>query len=127
MRKALFICGLLAALAGTVQSETVEEISTDLMQSIEDTNKELANDIALRDAKSSTRHANELSDMFKQVESHYVTKPDAQNAVDLTRKTLALTSKIVQQVGSANFDGATDSSTELSRTCKACHNFYKKD
>lgn len=112
-------------LMGSVQGAD-EELSTDLMQSIEDTNKSLASHIALQNAKGATDDAKELQDMFTQVETFYNHKGDAVDAVELARKSKVLSGEIVKQVDAKAFDQATNTATNLSRTCKTCHNFYKK-
>lgn len=102
-------------------------LDTDLMQAIEDTNKSLASNIALKDAKAATADAKELNAMFEKVEAYFVQKGDAANAVELSKKSKDLTITIVQAITANDFDKATDSATALSRTCKTCHNFYKKE
>jgi cytochrome c556 len=65
--------------------------------------------------------------MFGTVETYFVQKGDAANAVDLTKKSRDLTLTIVGAVTSGDYDAATDAATTLSRTCKTCHTFYKKE
>ena len=125
MRKALILIVGVLAVASVVQA-AVAELDTDLMQTIEDTNKSLASNIAVGDKKGAGSDAAELHEMFLKVEAFYTQKGDAQDAVDLSRKSLALTEKIGQQVQSNNFGDATNTATDLSRNCKSCHNFYKK-
>ena|SRR5438067_11640520 len=116
---------LLAAMAGTVNSAE-ESLSTDLMQAIDDTNKSMASNIALKAAKGASDDAKELTEMFAKVEAFYVAKGDAADAVDLARKSRELSAQILRSVASSDYASATDSATNLSRTCKTCHNFYKK-
>ena len=126
MRKVILFFGAALALAtGICLAEA--ELDTDLMQAIEDTNKSLASNIALKNAKASVADAKELTAMFEKVEAYFVQKGDAVNAVDLTKKSKDLTIAIVQSVNANDFDKATDFATALSRTCKTCHNFYKKE
>lgn len=101
-------------------------LDMDLMQNVEDANKSLASNIALRDAAASAKDAQELHELFKTVEGHYQAKPDAPDGLELSRKSLTLTRRIQEQVGGKDFEGASDSATELSRTCRACHTFYKQ-
>jgi hypothetical protein len=126
MRKAVMTLGVLALLAGSVIGAT-NEMGMDLMQNIEDLNKSLANNIALHDAKASTSDAKELDGLFAQVEQHFTERGDAANAVDLSKKSRSLTRQIVQSVGAGDFTTATDAATDLSRTCRSCHTFYKKE
>jgi hypothetical protein len=126
MRKKIIVFGsLLASIAGL--SLAAVELDTDLMQNIDDTNKSLSSNIALKDTKAALADAKSMNAMFGQVETYFVQKGDAANAVELTRKSRELTLAIVNSVTTNNFDAATDAATTLSRTCKTCHTFYKKE
>lgn len=125
MRKPILFAGLLL-LAGAVISAEVK-IDDDFMRTVEDTNKSLASNIALHDVKASTLDAKELETMFAQVEAFYVKKGDAQDGVDLSHKSKELAIEITQLVAAKDFDTANERASALSRTCKTCHNFYKKD
>jgi len=70
--------------------------------------------------------AKELTEWFAKVEAYYVRKGDAADAVELAQKSRGLTAQILQSLSAKDFDAATNSATALSRTCKTCHNFYKK-
>ncbi len=119
----LLAVALLVLTAGVYAAE---ELDTDLMQAIEDTHKSLASNIATGDKRSASAEAAELHAMFMKVDAFYAGKPDAPDAVELTRKSLALTQRIGQQVQAGDFGSAAQTSTDLGRTCKSCHNFYKK-
>lgn len=126
MRKKIIVLGaLLVTLAGLALAAA--ELDTDLMQNIDDTNKSMASNIALKDSKAAIADAKSMNEMFGHVETYFVQKGDAVNAVDLTKKSRELTLTIVSSVTSNNFDAATDAATTLSRTCKTCHTFYKKE
>jgi hypothetical protein len=125
MRKLFLPLGLLCLALGVAQAADAV-LDMDLMQNVEDINKNLASNIALRDAGAATRDAKELHALFQTVEKHYLAKPDAPDGLTLSRKSLQLTDQIQKQVGSKDFDAATDSATQLSRTCRACHTFYKQ-
>ena len=103
------------------------ELDTDLMQNIDDTNKSLSSNIALKDGKAAIADAKSMNDMFGTVETYFVQKGDAANAVELTKQSRELTLAIVNAVTANNYDAATDAATTLSRTCKKCHTFYKKE
>lgn len=112
-------------LAGGVRSAV--ELDMDLMQAIEDTNKSLSSNIALGNRAGATADARQLTQMFADVESYFDHKGDAANAVDLARQSKVLSSEIVAQVAANNFASATNAATTLSRTCRTCHTFYKKE
>ena len=96
------------------------------MHSIEDSNKSLASNIAIKETRGASSDAKELTEMFAQVEAFYARKGDAPDAVELAKKSRALSTQILQSVSTSDFGAATDSATTLSRTCKTCHNYYKK-
>jgi hypothetical protein len=126
MRKVVIFFSICLVLLGSIRAAETE-LSVDLMQTIEDTNKSLSSNIALKDVKGSTSDAKELTEMFAQVETFFVQKGGADNAVDLARKSKELAIQIVDSVAKNNFDAATDAATNLSRTCRTCHTFYKKE
>ncbi len=126
MRKVLLICFLVASsITGLCFADG--DLDMDLMQNIEDLNKSLSSNLSLKDAKGSTADAKELNRLFITVEEHFVKRGDAQNAVDLSKKSKDLTVEIINAVSANKFDAATDAATNLSRTCRTCHTFYKKE
>jgi hypothetical protein len=130
MRKVSLTLTLLAAMAAMYAGVVVsaeQEMGMDLMQNIEDANKSLASNIALASKKGAGDDARELARMFQEVETFFEHKGDAGNAVDLARQSRELSTEIVQLVSNGKFDTATDKATTLSRTCRTCHTFYKKE
>lgn len=115
----------LTVLGGAVRAADVE-LDMDLMQTIEDTNKSLASNIAMQDVERSTSDAKELHAMFTQVEAYFVAKGDAPDAIDLSHQSVELADAIVKSVGEKDFAKAQESATTLSRACRTCHTFYKK-
>jgi hypothetical protein len=126
MRRVFLLMAVMTMLSAPVRSADTE-LSVDLMQSIEDTNKSLSSNIALNNKPAATSDARELTQMFAQVEAHFMNKGDAVNAVDLARQSKDLSANIIKFVGANDFAAATDASTTLSRTCRTCHTFYKKE
>ncbi len=131
MRKRLLLAHLLLASSINLLSFSVTadetEMDMDLMQNIEDTNKSLSSNIAQEKVSESKTDAQALDSMFAIVETHFVKKGDAENAVELAKKSRSLATNIIQSVDSKNFESATNSATELSRACRSCHTFYKKE
>jgi|SRR5690606_8183011 len=125
MRKIIIILGTLLTLAGAAWAAD-SGIDMDLMQTIEDLNKSLSSNVALQDVAASKADAQELHQLFTQVQAHYVEKGDAPDAVELSTKSVDLTAAIITAVEAKDFASASESSTALSRTCRACHTFYKK-
>lgn len=126
MRQKLTIALIGLALIGGVVRAADGELDMDLMQTIEDTNKSMASNIATQNAQGSTADAKELQELFGKVETHFVNKGDAADAVDLSRKSKELAGAIIKSVAEKDFSTASDSATTLSRTCRTCHTFYKK-
>ncbi len=127
MRRLSFSILLASAVLASASVRSAEaELGTDLMQAVDDSNKSLASNIAQKDAKGSISDAKDINQAFIQVEAFFAAKPDAHDAVELSRKTRELTDVIVKAVGEGRFDAAQDFATELSRTCRTCHTFYKK-
>lgn len=126
MRNIAFSIAILFALLTASVYSAEMELDTDLMHAIEDTNKSLAANIAAKDVKASTVDAKELDALFAHVETFFVNRGGADDAVALSRKIKELSSDIAKSVAAKDFDSATTTATTLSRTCKTCHNFYKK-
>lgn len=125
VRQSLVLLGAFLVLIGSVSSAQ-NELDPDLMLAIEDANKSLASNVAIKDVKGSVANARELDEMFSKVEVFFVEKGEAHDAIDLSRKSRALSQGIVKSVESGDFEAATNAATDLSRTCRTCHTFYKK-
>lgn len=124
MRKLITLATLTVA-AGAAWGAA--ELGMELMQNIEDSNKSLASNIALREGKAAIADAKDLDGMFAEVETHFTQRGDAANAVELSKKSRSLATLIVSAVSSGDFSAATEAATDLSRTCRTCHTFYKKE
>ena len=130
MRKVILFLMISAGLITTLcfaEIGTSTSISTDLMQSIEDTNKSMSSNISLNDAAASSADAKELTAMFAQVETYFSQKGDAPDAVELAQKSKNLTIEITSAVAVKDFEKATNAATSVSRNCRTCHTFYKKE
>lgn len=103
------------------------EMDMDLMQNIEDLNDSLSSNIALEETDAAIDDAKMLHELFLVVEKHFIAQPDSGEAVDLTKKSIKFASEIVTFVEQSDFESAANASTDLSRACKTCHNFYKED
>lgn len=118
--------GLLA-----VGSIAETEMDMDLMQTIEDTNDSLSSNVALEEGEAAIADAKILNELFGVVEGHYTKEVaaggDFAEAVDLSSKSIKLTADIIDQLNAGDFESAANSATDLARTCKTCHNFYKED
>jgi hypothetical protein len=107
------------------------EMDMDLMQSIESTNDNLSSNISLENAESAIADAQTLNELFAVVAEHYKKETaagkDVAEAVDLTTKSIKFSDEIITFLKQEDFESAANTATDLARTCKTCHNFYKED
>lgn len=107
------------------------EMDMDLMQTIESTNDNLSSNIALENAESAIADAQTLNELFAVVEKHYQKElaagKDVAEAVDLTKKSVKFSGEIITFLQQEDYESAANTATDLARTCKTCHNFYKED
>ncbi|HEY9107762.1 MAG TPA: hypothetical protein VIN58_13870 [Roseateles sp.] len=101
------------------------QVDADSMRDAEDTLHNLDSHISLQDKKA-LDDAKELATYFKQVEAHFTTKADAARGVEFSRKSQAHANAIVEAVEAGNYDAAMDHLSDLTRSCKTCHEVYKK-
>jgi len=126
LRKPLSTALLSLALASAAFSEGVD-VDGDLMRGIDDTAKSLDSDVAMKDAKAAAAEARSLVETFAKVESHYGQKPDTADAVGFAHRTQELAAQALKAIEANDFDAAGEAVNQLTRSCKACHEVYKKD
>ena len=122
----LFIAAAQLALAGSALCATFD-VDGDLMRGIDDTAKSLDSNVAQKDAKAAAADARSLVDTFAHVESHYAEKPETADAVGFAHRTQELAAQTLKAIEANDFDAAGDSVAQLTRSCKSCHEVYKKD
>jgi hypothetical protein len=125
-RKTFPIALLSLALAGAAFSEGVD-VDGDLMRGIDDTAKSLDSDVAMKDAKAAAAEARSLVETFAKVESHYGQKPETADAVGFAHRTQELAAQALRAIEANDFDAAGEAVAQLTRSCKNCHEVYKKD
>ena len=116
----------LAVTTGSVLAAEVS-IDEDYMQVMEDRQKSLTSNIALKNGQAAVEDAKELDQMFNDVESFYAHKDNATDAVNWTKESKDLAVAITKYVASNDFDSASMKAVSLAKTCKECHSVYKKD
>ena len=122
----LFIAAAQLALAGSALCATFD-VDGDLMRGIDDTAKSLDSNVAQKDAKAAAADARSLVDTFAHVESHSAETPETADAVGFAHHTQELAAQALKAIESSDFDAAGTAVEELTRSCKTCHNVYKKD
>ncbi len=103
------------------------DVDGDLMRGIDDTAKSLDSEVAQKDAKAAAADARSLVDTFAKVESHYGEKPETADAVGFAHTTQDLAAQALKAIEANDFDAASDAVARLTRSCKSCHEVYKKD
>jgi hypothetical protein len=103
------------------------DVDGDLMRGIDDTAKDLDSNVAQKDAKAAAADARSLVETFSNVEAHYGEKPETADAVGFAHKTQELAAQALKAIEANDFDAASTAVEGLTRSCKNCHNVYKKD
>ena len=119
------------ALASLVLASTAlcggVDVDGELMRGIDDTAKSLDSDVALKDDKAAAADARSLVDTFARIESHYGEKPGTADAVGFAHRTQELAAQALKAIEAKDFDAAGEAVNQLTRSCKNCHEVYKKD
>ena len=110
-------------ITGTVLAAQ-SELSADDMRSAEDTLRDLDSNVSLQNRKA-LDEARELARFFQQVGAHYTAQPDAARGVDFARKSQDHAQAIAAAVEAGDYDTAQDRLSDLTRSCKTCHEVYK--
>ena len=122
---------LLAALASVLVATSALcagfDVDGELMRGIDDTAKSLDSDVAQKDAKAAAADARSLVETFMHIEAHYGEKPETADAVGFAHKTQELAAQALKAIEANDFDAASTAVEDLTRSCKNCHNVYKKD
>ncbi len=127
--KTTLIAGVLQfALLGTALcAADAVDVDGDLMRGIDDTAKSLDSEVAQKDAKAALADARSLVETFARIESHYGQKPETADAVGFAHKTQELAAQALKAIEAQDFDAAGEAVAQLTRSCKTCHEVYKKD
>ena len=122
----LFLFAAQLALAGSALCAPFD-VDGDLMRGIDDTAKSLDSNVAQKDAKAAADDARSLVDTFARIESHYGEKPETADAVGFAHQTQALAAQALKAIEANDFAAAGDAVARLTRSCRNCHEVYKKD
>jgi hypothetical protein len=125
-RKTLPVALASLALAGVALGAGID-VDGELMRGIDDTAKSLDSNVALKDGKAAAADARVLVDTFSRIESHYGEKPDTADAVGFAHRTQELAAQALKAIEAQDFDAAGEAVNQLTRSCKNCHEVYKKD
>jgi len=124
MRLSIALASLV--LAGTALCAGVD-VDGELMRGVDDTAKSLDSNVAMKDAKAAAADARSLVDTFAQIESHYGERPGTADAAGFAHRTQELAAQALKAIEAKDFDAAGEAVNQLTRSCKNCHEVYKKD
>ena len=122
----LFIAAAQLVLASAALCATFD-VDGELMRGIDETAKSLDSEVAQKDAKAAASDARSLVDTFAHVESHYGEKPETADAAGFAHHTQELAALALKDIEAGDFDAAGDAVAQLTRSCRNCHEVYKKD
>jgi cytochrome c556 len=126
--KTFLACIVQSVLAGSALCASAAiDVDADLMRGIDDTAKSLDSNVAQKDAKAAAADARSLVDTFARIESHYGEKPETADAVGFAHHTQDLATQTLKAIDAQDFDAAGEAVNQLTRSCKTCHEVYKKD
>lgn len=126
MRKSILFFGLYVALA-VVAISAENGFDADLMQKIEDATRSVDSNVSLKDAKAATADAKEIEALLRQVEAWYAQKSNAADAVAFAQKSRGLADEVARSATAEDFETASSAVSALAKSCKACHQVYKKN
>jgi hypothetical protein len=127
LRKKPFLLAVASfVLAGSALCATFD-VDGDLMRGIDDTAKSLDSNVAQKDAKAAAADARSLVETFAHIESHYGEKAETADAVGFAHHSQELAAQALKAIEAQDFDSAGDAVNQLTRSCKNCHEIYKKD
>ncbi|MGM9485493.1 hypothetical protein ACS5PN_30170 [Roseateles sp. NT4] len=115
---------VLPVLIATTVFAAQSDLTADEMRTAEDTLRDLDSNISLQNRKA-LDEARELARFFQQVGAHYTAQSDAARGVDFARKSQAHAEAIATAVEAGDYDTAQDRLSDLTRSCKTCHEVYK--
>jgi hypothetical protein len=100
------------------------DYDNDLMRDLDKTIKYFEPDINAKNADAAQEDGAVLLDGFRYTED-YFRKKGADDAVEISRKGVALVSGILENVKQNNFEAAAASARDAPQLCKSCHDIYK--
>ena len=103
------------------------DVDADLMRGIDDTAKSLDSNVAQKEARAAGADARSLVETFARIESRYGEKPETADAVGFAHHTGELAQQALKAIEAQDFDAAGEAVNQLTRSCKTCHEVYKKD
>ncbi len=103
------------------------DVDGDLMRGVDDTAKSLDSEVAQKDGKAALADARSLVETFARIEAHYGQKPETADAVGFAHHTQELAAQALKAIEAQDFDAAGEAVNQLTRSCKNCHDVYKKD
>lgn len=95
------------------------------MRTIDEKNQSVQNAIADKNSKAAVADAKALEDAFKQVDSFFVKRGGATDAVALAKQAQREAANVAKLVTGENFVAAAEESIKIAETCTSCHRLYR--
>ena len=127
LRTKNFLCAAVSLAVATSALCAGFDVDGDLMRGIDDTAKDLDSNVAQKDAKAAAADARSLVETFSHIEAHYGEKPETADAAGFAHHTQELAAQALKAIEANDFDAANTAVEQLTRSCKTCHEVYKKD
>jgi hypothetical protein len=122
MRKLIFVVIYLVLLSN-VSADS--DLKSELMPTIEEVTKSLDSDVSQQEAHAAAE-ARELEELFKRVEAYFALRGDAADAVGFAQASQGIAAGVAKSVEAHDYDAASTGVSSLVRSCKSCHEAYRK-
>ena len=97
------------------------------MRAIDKHSVDVQKNIDARKPDAAIVDAQELARLYGLMEAYFVADGHAPDAVTMSQSGKALAVAIPTALAAQDFDAASDAVAQLTRSCKTCHEVYKKD
>ena len=127
MRRSVVLLSFLTLFATAVAwgDLDLEDFDDDLMDNMDDAYKDLEIVIPAHNAASAKIDAGTLRDGLAKTEQYFA-KKNVADAIGWARDAQASTQKILDALERGDFDSALTATHDTKKSCRACHDAYKK-
>jgi hypothetical protein len=95
------------------------------MQKIDRRSQSVQRNLTRKDANTATADAREIGELYGSMETYFIRRGSAENAVKLSKEGRDLAATIVASVAANDFAGASRAALNISHACRTCHLKYK--
>ena len=95
------------------------------MQKIDRRSQSVQRNLNRRDVNAATADAREIGELYGSMETYFIRRGDAANAVKLSKEGRDLAATVVKSVAANDFAGASQAAVSIAHACRTCHLEYK--